>query len=149
MLVKLNERVEDQEVAELLSYSVFPTAEALGRATGRYRGETDSELLGLEEEGRLVGIAGVRAEEDGVMTILHLAVHPELRGNGYGRGLLLELIAERRPSALIAETDAEAVDFYRSVGFVITSLGDERYGVERFLCRYDVEEDEQDEQPDE
>jgi len=39
-------------------------------------------------------------------------------------------------SSIVAETDYEAVDFYRRYGFVITSLGEKYPGVERFLCQY-------------
>jgi ribosomal protein S18 acetylase RimI-like enzyme len=33
-----------------------------------------------------------------------------------------------------AETDAEAVNFYRRLGFTTTSLGEPFAGVERFRC---------------
>lgn len=35
-----------------------------------------------------------------------------------------------------AETDADAVEFYRKYGFKIKSLGEKYPGVERFLCEY-------------
>ncbi|WP_268921683.1 hypothetical protein [Metabacillus sediminilitoris] len=37
---------------------------------------------------------------------------------------------------ITAETDKEAVVFYRNYGFKITSLGEKYPGVERFLCEY-------------
>ncbi|MNW71139.1 hypothetical protein D3C74_508110 [compost metagenome] len=39
---------------------------------------------------------------------------------------------------ITAETDREAVGFYRSTGFPITSLGEKYPGVERFACILDV-----------
>ncbi|QSF44504.1 GNAT family N-acetyltransferase [Paenibacillus tianjinensis] len=35
---------------------------------------------------------------------------------------------------ITAETDHEAVGFYRNAGFAITSLGEQYPGVERFAC---------------
>lgn len=47
----------------------------------------------------------------------------------------VEAILDRfHPSVLSAETDAEAVGFYRSCGFTVRSLGEKYPGTERFLC---------------
>ena len=79
------------------------------------------------------------------MTLRHLAVEPESRGEGFGRGMLLEIIDDMQPTRITAETHEDAVQFYRNVGFVIRSLGEKYPGVERFLCTYEVEEDEDEE----
>lgn len=39
---------------------------------------------------------------------------------------------------IFAETDNDAVGFYRSYGFEVTSLGEKYPGVERFLCKYKI-----------
>ena len=36
---------------------------------------------------------------------------------------------------ITAETDRDAVEFYRRVGFEVESLGEQYPGTERFLCR--------------
>lgn len=38
---------------------------------------------------------------------------------------------------LDAETDADAVDFYRRCGFAVESLGERYPGVERFRCTWE------------
>ena len=43
---------------------------------------------------------------------------------------------ENEYTSIVAETDHEAVDFYRRYVFFITSLGEKYPGVERFLCQY-------------
>lgn len=48
-----------------------------------------------------------------------------------------------KPERVIAETDEEAVNFYRSIGFEVYSLGEKYPGVERFRCIYEVEESEE------
>jgi hypothetical protein len=37
-----------------------------------------------------------------------------------------------------AETDADAVDFYRAIGFAVENLGERYPGVERRRCRLEL-----------
>ena len=127
---------------ELLEYSVFPDPDRFGATLQGYKERDDWKLYGLEEDGELIGIAGFQAQADGAIELMHLAVKPEHRRKGYGRGVLLELLEQEKPSRVIAETDEEAVDFYRSVGFTVYSLGEKFPGVERFRCIYEAEEEE-------
>lgn len=57
--------------------------------------------------------------------------------------MILELLLQLdpKPKRVIAETDDEAVDFYRNIGFEVHSLGEKYPGVERFRCIYEVDEE--------
>jgi ribosomal protein S18 acetylase RimI-like enzyme len=143
MLVNVKSYIHKQEVGELLSYAVFPDDKSLKVALQHYR-ETDSlQLYGYEDEKLLVGLIGYEMNQERILTVHHLAVLPENRLKGYGRGIFLELIQARNPSRIIAETDEEAVDFYRNIGFVVYSLGEVYPGVERFQCVFEVEDEEE------
>jgi Predicted acyltransferase len=96
--------------------------------------------MGYESEGQLVGIVGYRIDEGARMSLRHIAVLPEVRGAGFGRGMILELLHQFNPVSIEAETDEEAVDFYRSIGFRIESIGEKTPGTERFLCTYEAVE---------
>ena len=48
--------------------------------------------------------------------------------------MIAQLLEKYNPDKLIAETDQEAVEFYRNTGFVVYSLGELYPGVERFRC---------------
>jgi hypothetical protein len=57
--------------------------------------------------------------------------------------MILELLAAREPRYLLAETEDEiAADFYRALGFMVYSLGENAAGIEMFRCVYEVEEQE-------
>ena len=56
--------------------------------------------------------------------------------------MISQLLAEYNPDTLMAETDQEAVEFYRNTGFVVYSLGELYPGVERFRCVLVREEEE-------
>lgn len=52
------------------------------------------------------------------------------------QGLGSKLIESTKINKMIAETDKDAVNFYKKKGFKITSLGEKYPGVERFKCEY-------------
>ncbi|MFC6617174.1 GNAT family N-acetyltransferase [Deinococcus radiophilus] len=91
--------------------------------------------MGLEDEAGLLGLIGLRPLSPGQAEITHMAVQPGTQRRGMGRQLLA-LAAAQGWTDLSAETDAQAVDFYRACGFAITSLGERYPGTERFLCRW-------------
>lgn len=146
MLVNLASRLDEAEIRELLGWSVFPDPEQLGQAVELYKSGTTHKLLGYESEGDIIGLIGYHWPGEGMIEIAHIAVTPEERFKGYGRGLILELLALENPAVLVAETDEDAVDFYRSSRFTVVSLGEPYPGTERFKCTYDPDEFEDEEE---
>jgi ribosomal protein S18 acetylase RimI-like enzyme len=141
MFLDIKARLQEAPLSELLSYSVFPDEDKLTRTMNEYQSNSNLDIYGYVAKEEVIGILGVEMSEQSIVHIRHLAVHPDYRGLGYGRGLLMELIELKKPDQLIAETDEDAVDFYRSVGFTIVSLGELYPGVERFQCTYYTNED--------
>jgi ribosomal protein S18 acetylase RimI-like enzyme len=140
MFLNIKSRLQENQYSELLSYSVFPDENTLIHTIKEYQSDNNLEIYGYETEGVVIGILGVRMTEESILHIVHLAVHPDYRGLGYGRGLLMEMIELKKPEQLMAETDEDSVDFYRSVGFTVISLGEKYPGVERFQCIYHTNE---------
>jgi len=136
LLINVKDRVREQEIVDILETCVFPDPERLERVVLDYAEQPDMELYGYESEDEVVGVVGFRRIEGDEVRILHLGVKPECRGAGFGRGLILELIEMTNPRTVLAETDEEAVEFYRRIGFEIESLGERYPGVERFRCTY-------------
>ncbi len=141
MFVEIKSRLLESEFKELLSYSIFPDESRLIHTINAYQSNDNSEIYAYEVDDVYIGIVGVQMMEGAILEILHLSVQPNFRGLGYGRGLLVELIEMKKPNRLFAETDQDAVDFYRNVGFTVVSLGEKYPGVERFECTYDTHED--------
>ncbi|MDT3425595.1 ribosomal protein S18 acetylase RimI-like enzyme [Paenibacillus forsythiae] len=145
MLTDIKSRLDSPEVEELLSYAVISDPGELESARAEYRAEPALRLYGWEDEELLVGLIGFEETEDGSIDIRHIAVLPENRGKGYARGMILELLTARRPRYVVAETaDEAAADFYRSLGFMVYSLGETGPGIELLRCVYEVEESEED-----
>lgn len=140
MFTDIRPLLDQEEVLELLSYSIYPDPDRLRQAVNEYRTNSSLRLYGLTDDGELLGIIGYAIRENEQIQILHLAVRPDVRYSGYGRGMILEVIGTENPARLFAETDADAADFYRNVGFTVESLGESYPEVERFRCTYIVNE---------
>jgi ribosomal protein S18 acetylase RimI-like enzyme len=138
MLIPIKHRISEDSIQELLSYAVFPDPERLEQEIQHYQDEPALELYGHEEDNDIIGIIGFSIHPNNTLELKHIAVEPGARGNGYGRGLILELIEIKQPAIIEAETDEDSVEFYRRVGFAIVSLGEKYPGAERFKCSYDV-----------
>ncbi|WP_145410521.1 GNAT family N-acetyltransferase [Paenibacillus xylanexedens] len=141
MLINLKSRIQEPEVQELLAYSVFPEPEHLKQAIQQYTESDELQLEGYEGEGQLIGLLGYIHTGADEITIKHIAVLPENRFKNYGRGMIAQLLEKHNPDRLIAETDQEAVEFYRNCGFIVYSLGELYPGVERFRCVLEKDED--------
>ncbi len=83
-------------------------------------------LLLAEQAGRPVGLVGLKPIEAELAEVKRMYVRPELRGQGLGRRLLRELLAQadelgyRRVRLETAVFMREALQLYRSLGFVET-----------------------------
>ncbi len=120
----------------LLALSIgAPIAATVARLWNRYQTEPTWRIVGYEASGRLLGALGLELIAPAAATIRHLAVVPEERGRGIGRQLLAAVARRYALRTPTAETDRDAVGFYRRCGFTITSLGEQYPGVERFRCR--------------
>jgi ribosomal protein S18 acetylase RimI-like enzyme len=141
MLVNIKSKLDNEEIAELIDLATFSDSEQAKQLLEVYVKDPKLELMGYSSEGQFIGIIGSRMNDNGILEITHIAVHPEERGKGYGRGMILELSTSKSPKVIVAETDEFAVEFYRSIGFSIESLGEKYPGVERFQCIYLTELD--------
>jgi ribosomal protein S18 acetylase RimI-like enzyme len=139
MLLPIKHRIEEEPIQALLSYSIFPDPQEIKNVILQYQTDPTLELYGHIEEDEVIGLVGFTIYPDHTLDLRHIAIDPECRGMGYGRGLILELIEVKQPSLIRAETDEVTVDFYRNVGFAVVSLGEVYPGLERFQCTYDVE----------
>ena len=137
MLVQYRKHVAPTEqVKQLLSYAVgAATDEKINTILEKVYLQGDSKLyIFIDSDGSALGIIGVKGEE-GSAEMLHIAVAENKRNCGIGRSMIDELLMLENLTELTAETDRDAVEFYRRCGFEIQSLGEKYPGVERFHCR--------------
>jgi GNAT superfamily N-acetyltransferase len=98
----------------------------------------------VEHGGEIAGSLALTEEDDGPAKIRWFLLAPSLRGQGLGRRLLTELVAEADEAGheaicLVTFSDLQtAGHLYRSLGFEITeSHRDDRWGRPLLLQRYE------------
>ncbi|KSU67314.1 GNAT family N-acetyltransferase [Arthrobacter sp. NIO-1057] len=92
-------------------------------------------LAHFTEDESITALAAFRPNDRYSLCLEYLAVLPEFQQRGLGRALVNELRTVHRKSVW-ATTDDDAIDFYRSLGCVISSgPEDPRWpGISRYLC---------------
>jgi ribosomal protein S18 acetylase RimI-like enzyme len=134
MIVNYRKEYESKQVGELIATCIGkPTPEKIEKVLNGYQKKGNDLYLYVHDE-KAVGLMGLVPGRSGAMEILHIAVHEKQRKRGIGR-ILLEFAAEiHADKTLYAETDRDAVDFYRDCGYEIMSLGKKKDNIERFKC---------------
>lgn len=93
------------------------------------------ETLGIKRDGELLAFAASRRSDAGNV-LEYVAVSESVRGKGRGRALVRFIHGLNPSLPLIAETDDDAVGFYRRLGFSIEPAeADPRWpGRRRYRC---------------
>lgn len=99
-----------------------------------YRRNRSQPILGTDAQGELVGLIGFCPGPPDRAVIRHIAVRRDHRCQGIGKQMILHVCNAYGLQEITAETDRDAVEFYRRIGFRIKSLGEKYPGTERFLC---------------
>lgn len=88
------------------------------------------QLWAFEVDNRVVGVLGLCLAEPAEIT--HIAVNPDIRGRGYGRDMVrMVQTLHQAVTQWVAETDEDAVGFYRRLGFSTERLPPRYPGVTR------------------
>ncbi|WP_332698634.1 GNAT family N-acetyltransferase [Halalkalibacter lacteus] len=123
-----------KSIKELLSYAT--SEDKINQEYEKYIKSQIRKLYEIKFEGETVGCVGIELISPEKCEIKHISVSPTERGNGIASKMIKYVIEKHELTFVIAETDKDAVEFYRSYGFEITSLGEKYPGVERFLCEF-------------
>lgn len=124
------------EIISLLSECIYnPSVDKMNDVTRLYDSDEYRKLYAYYVGDRVTAVIGVKVDpSENRAEILHIAVEQGVRGTGIGSKLIHELLSSKCFTTIQAETDWDAVGFYKSCGFVVESLGELYPGVERFLC---------------
>ncbi|PEJ97539.1 GNAT family N-acetyltransferase [Bacillus wiedmannii] len=123
------EQIEKNPILNVLQYAVGPSETSLKKAVLYY--ESNKGTLYRYEEEACIGIEIIGANK---ARICHIAVVPQYRHKGIALQMIREVVRMHQLTYLQAETDDEAVEFYKKIGFHVKSLGEKYPGIERFHC---------------
>ncbi|MED0875821.1 GNAT family N-acetyltransferase [Bacillus mobilis] len=123
------EQIEKDLILHVLQYAIGPSEVSLKKAVLFY--EKNKGTFYKYEEKACIGIEIIRANK---ARICHIAVAPQYRYKGIALQMINEVLKIHQLTYVEAETDKEAVEFYKKIGFQVKSLGEKYPGVERFQC---------------
>lgn len=136
-ILDIKESLRSEEILPILAESVYmPTVEKLNARAESYMNNSKVTVLGASKDDKFCGIIVMENREGKELYILDIAV---LKGNqkqGIGHAMITYVQEIYRPSCIIAETDDDAVNFYRKIGFKVKGLGEKYPGITRYECKY-------------
>ncbi len=102
------------------------------QALEAYRSGDGRELFGWYSESTLMSVAGLSVGGT-TAELLHIATDPAHERQGHAVALVRALLGELELNTLVADTDENAVGFYRRLGFDVTVL-ESPWPTPRFRC---------------
>jgi GrpB-like predicted nucleotidyltransferase (UPF0157 family) len=128
LLVQIDHQLEKIEIRNLLSLCLFDqSTEGIDQALRKYPGEIFCTWV---ENGETTALCGFLLHHD-IVEICHLSVTENMQRHGIGRKMVT-VLCKKYGLIIKAETDDDAVGFYRKCGFSTKAF--QKYGVRRWVC---------------
>ncbi|WP_219375857.1 GNAT family N-acetyltransferase [Bacillus mycoides] len=129
------EHLEIDPIKKVLKHATGPSEASLLKAVSMYK----NDQAVLYKYGNK-GCIGIALNHTNRARMCHIAVDEKYRNQGIALQMIKEIIREYELTYIEAETDTEAVGFYKKCKFKIKSLGEKHPGVERFHCYLENEQ---------
>lgn len=127
--------LHDRNVLEILSYSHYmPAEEKLKSLADTYESDPNIYAFSCADNGYVIGVIVLKRHATFTFEIVSVAVDLAFRRQRIGSKLISFAVNSLGCHEVIAETDDDAVGFYRRYGFDILSLGEKYPGCIRYLC---------------
>lgn len=132
-ICNVKEKLTNEDILELLAPSVFnPTPERLLSRVEKYQADDKVKAYTHSENGEYKGIIVFKIKEQ-TAEILDIAVKPEYQGKGIGSRLIDYIFSKFQVNKITAETDDDAIDFYKKYGSTVIDTKLNR-GTIRYVC---------------
>lgn len=133
MFCDIKDKLDDPSILKIMAYSEYE--ESLARAVERakaHRSDDAQLVYGWVEDNVILGVCAFRVLPDRV-SIGGISVAQNARGQGIGGAMVAGLQRMYPPLPIEAETDDDAVEFYRRRGFAVSELAKEHDNC-RWVC---------------
>ena len=119
LICDVKEIITEPHILKLLAPSVYnPTEERLLNRAKKYQEDENANIYAYKDNGEYKGIVVFKIENKSA-TILDIAVKPEYQGRGIGSKLIDFIFNSFNAQNITAETDDDAIGFYKKYGFAI------------------------------
>ncbi len=129
----IKEIITEPNILKLLAPSVYnPTEERLLNRAKKYQEDENANIYTYKEQDRYKGIVIFKIIYNSA-TILDIAIKPEHRGQGIGSKLIDFIFNHFNAQNITAETDDDAIGFYKKYGFTVADTKVE-FDTKRYVC---------------
>ena len=136
-LIELKHKNDILQTYEIYKQCMFkPTEEKFNNKVDIFLTDNSVKIFACFEQDKILGIITVSFIEKKKIEIIGIAVDVSARGKGIGSYMINQVVNNYDLLSVYAETDNDAVGFYRKNGFCIEEFY-ETYGVEtvvRYKC---------------
>ncbi|NLK96323.1 MAG: GNAT family N-acetyltransferase [Clostridiales bacterium] len=135
-IIEAKSLLKTKDLLPIFAESVYnPTEERLNNRADKYITNQSTAIFAIKNNDTYKGIIILDINNIKEITILEIAVTNNCQKSGIGSSLINHCIKTFKPNDIVAETDDDAVGFYKKLGFDILSLGDKyRVGITRYRC---------------
>ena len=140
-LIELTDKSEIQKTYEIYKHCMFmPTKEKFDKKIGQFLNDNLVKIFACVNQGKTVGVVVISFVGQNKIEIVGIAVDLSVRNKGVGSYMINQVINDYGLVYVYAETDNDAVGFYRNNGFSITKFSESYDGeaVIRYKCEWDT-----------
>ncbi len=135
MIIDIKGNLHDKRVLSLISHSQYmPTKEKLNSLADRFESDEDIFAFACVCDNFVGGVIVLKRTARGEFEIKSIAADPTRRNKGIASKLVRYAADTLKCKSIVAETDDDAVGFYRKCGFEIVTLGEKYPDIVRYLC---------------
>ena len=133
LICDVKEIITEPDILKLLAPSVFnPTEKRLLNRVKKYQEDENANIYAYKHNGEYKGIVVFKIANNSA-TILDIAVKPEYQGQGIGSKLIDFIFDRFEVDNITAETDDDAIGFYKKYGFTVANTKVE-FDTKRYVC---------------
>lgn len=134
-IIDIKNNLHDERILAVISHSQYmPTEEKLNSLADKYESDIDIFAYAYDDNGLIEGTIILKCLSNHEFEIMSIATDPAYQNQGIASRLISFSATNLKCSVIKAETDDDAVGFYRKYGFHIDSLGEKYPGTTRYFC---------------
>jgi ribosomal protein S18 acetylase RimI-like enzyme len=137
-LIELNNKNDIYETYDIYKHCMFmPTEEKFYKKCDQFLNDNSVKILACFNQDTIVGVIVISFVEQRNIEIVGIAVDISTRNKGVGSYMINQVVSDYDLLSVYAETDNDAVDFYRKNGFAISKFTEIYNGetVIRYKCK--------------
>ena len=122
-LIELTHKNDILQTYEIYKHCMFmPTEEKFNKKIDLFLNDNSVKIFACLNQGKIIGVMVVSFIEEKKIEIIGIAVEVSARGKGVGSYMINQVVNNYGLLSVCAETDNDAVGFYRNNGFSITEF---------------------------